>query len=240
MLMALVCVLFLFQIMLIQGKVREELYDTAEQMALMSYAQENLDALGDIRLGNYGLGGVVGTANVNAAVSDAQFSGYIVGAVVCTENTDDEDMVDITANYVIKLPISFFGNLSFPMTDHARVRKWTGYDPAEGADTGDREEEMVYITPTGVAYHRDRGCSYLNPSISGVSYQSLSYRRNTGGGIYYPCATCARNCTGGTVYITNYGGSYHTDLNCSGLKRTIYCVPLSEVGGRHPCSRCGG
>ena len=41
------------------------------------------------------------------------------------------------------------------------------------------------------------------------------------------------------IYITSQGNRYHTQLNCSGLKRTIYTVPLSQTGGRGRCSKCG-
>ena len=41
------------------------------------------------------------------------------------------------------------------------------------------------------------------------------------------------------LYITNQGDCYHKDLGCSGIKRTVRMIRLSEVGTRRPCSRCG-
>ena len=41
-----------------------------------------------------------------------------------------------------------------------------------------------------------------------------------------------------TVFITDQGNRFHYDLNCSGIKRTIYMIRLSEVGNRKQCSRC--
>lgn len=33
-----------------------------------------------------------------------------------------------------------------------------------------------------------------------------------------------------TVFITDQGNRFHYDLNCGGIKRTIYMIRLSEVG----------
>lgn len=43
----------------------------------------------------------------------------------------------------------------------------------------------------------------------------------------------------GKVYVTDYGTCYHSDLACSGLKRTIYLILLEETGGKRACGKCG-
>ncbi len=143
--------------------------------------------------------------------------------------------VDLQADYHIKLPVKFFTVRGIMISQSSKSRKWTG-DREDG-----QEEDYVYVTETGTVYHRDRMCSYLDLSIQTVSYTDVNRLRNKGGHKYYPCADCAKKgSTGNIVYITDYGTCYHTSLSCSGLKRTIYLIPLSEAGGRGPCSKCGG
>ena len=120
---------------------------------------------------------------------------------------------------------------------HYYGHAWIGY--VHGGSAGEQEEIYVYIAKTGTVYHRNRGCSYLNPSIKSVGEMELKNLRNEGGGIYYACPLCDGRGTFGTYYVTDYGTNYHTSVVCSGLKRTVYEVKLSEVGDRHACSKCG-
>ena len=48
-----------------------------------------------------------------------------------------------------------------------------------------------------------------------------------------------KNYVSGKVYVTDYGTCYHSDLACSGLKRTIYLILLEETGGKRACGKCG-
>ena len=89
-----------------------------------------------------------------------------------------------------------------------------------------------------LVYHRDYHCTHLELSIHMVLQSEIESLRNEGGGKYHPCQHCIKGAGGG-VYITDTGDRYHSSLSCSGLKRTIYAVPLSEVAGKGACSRCG-
>ena len=62
---------------------------------------------------------------------------------------------------------------------------------------------------------------------------------NTSGKSYQACELCGKNNFVSAVYITSYGTKFHTTINCSGLKRTVKSVPLSEVEGKGACSKCG-
>jgi len=115
-----------------------------------------------------------------------------------------------------------------------KIKTWTGY---EKSGFGTSEDETVYVTATGMVYHRDYHCTYLDLSIHMVSKEELEGLRNDSGGKYYPCEHCGGGWGG--VYITDSGDRYHGSLSCSALKRTVYAVPLSEAAGKGACSKCG-
>ena len=98
---------------------------------------------------------------------------------------------------------------------------------------------MVYVTEYGEVYHRSIDCEHLRLKVQSVSFDELSHLRNNDRKKYYACEYCGENIGGGNVFITGYGEKYHSSINCLGLKRKIYTIPISEVGGRRPCSTCG-
>lgn len=129
---------------------------------------------------------------------------------------------------------------SFRMVNRVRLRKWTGYDPAEGMGGADAPEQIVYIAEYGEVYHCSRNCYHLNVRIRQTDGEKLDGERNGSGGRYTPCELCGGRRTSGVFYLTEEGERYHTTAACSGLHRTVRAVPISEVGSRTPCSHCGG
>lgn len=144
------------------------------------------------------------------------------------------DYIELKANYYIKSPINLFKVGGIYAAQGTKNRKWTG-DGRSG-----EQEDYVYVTQRGSVYHRSRFCHYLDLSICAVSSETVSELRNKDGDIYYSCPMCAKNGSNSEfVYVTDYGERYHNRLSCSGLKRTISLIPMSEVRGRGPCSKCG-
>lgn len=149
----------------------------------------------------------------------------------------EEDYIDLVALYEVNGVFSYPGLKSIPMYNRIYGHVWNGYNVEKQAAAGE-EEIYVFITQSGTVYHRNRNCTYLNPSVEAVYYETVKEKRNIGGEKYYACERCGDK--GKTVvYITEQGNRYHASLECSGLKRTIYAVKLSEVGERPPCSKCG-
>ncbi len=103
------------------------------------------------------------------------------------------------------------------------------------------DDAIVYVTPTGEVYHRDRNCTYLKPSVQQVAASALEQARNSSGGRYYPCEVCHPKKTG-ILFVTRSGNRYHSRLDCPSLKRTANAVTLKWAveHGYRACSKCGG
>ena len=148
----------------------------------------------------------------------------------------DRGYVELNADYTIKLPIGFFNEKGVRVSQTSKSRMWTG-----DADSNcGQNEDYVYVTEHGTVYHRNRECNYLDLTIRAVNYADVGAKRNKNEHKYYACSSCVAEKMGlSNVYITDYGTCYHASLGCSGLKRTIYLIPISEVGGKGACSKCG-
>lgn len=154
---------------------------------------------------------------------------------------EGNDTVALVADYRVRPFIRILGLEDFAVQSRYYAHAWVGYGLGNG-DGGSqgKEETYCYLTETGTVYHRARDCTYLNPSIRSAEAGEVDGLRNNGGGKYYPCESC-RPVKAGTLFITAEGNRYHNSTGCSGLKRTVREVPLSQVEGKMPCcSKCGG
>ncbi len=160
----------------------------------------------------------------------------------------EEDAIDIVITYDIKLPLLFIPLDKISMAQRVRMRGWSGHQveakkgsPNDSDEDEEQQDEIVYITETGTVYHLTKECSHLKLSIQKTTFGQLERLRNESGGKYKECSLCGKNVLSGgdCVYITDDGDKYHGNLGCSGLKRTIIEISLSEVGSRRPCQRCG-
>ena len=141
----------------------------------------------------------------------------------------------LNAEYQVKIPVPVFGIRPVKCRETMKIKAWSGYEKEGLSDMGN---DTVYVTENGLVYHKDYHCSYLDLSIRMTHMGTVSDLRNESGGRYYPCEHCMKG-NAGTIYITNFGDRYHSSLSCSGLKRTIYAIPVSEAAGKGACSKCG-
>lgn len=245
-LFAVLNILFAVNMIGTQSRINAAMHQVGNKLAFAGYAYEN--TVGDILPD--GLSGVV----VTEGYARGQIVEYVGRSYLensCVKNgagglsfagssvMGAEDVIDLQISYRVRPFVELLGFDGFSLSQRYYGRAWTGYDAAGAVSGGTEKDPMVYITKTGAVYHLDRNCTYLNPKIETVSAQSVSDKRNSSGAKYAPCGSCGTGGGGGQVFITDYGGSYHKRLDCPGLKRTIYTVPLSEVGARGRCSKCG-
>lgn len=151
----------------------------------------------------------------------------------------EDDRIEIRCSYYVTPFFSLSPQTGFLTGTTAVARAFTGYDNMAAVSLEDKEE-YVFVTPNGTVYHRSRSCHYLDLSIEKAFTDQLPGLRNEDGGIYKKCPICGEENSGTVVFITKYGDRYHQDILCSGLKRTIEAIPISQTGSRTPCVKCGG
>lgn len=239
---AMLSVAYLIEAVNFSSVMSAALCETATEYAGYAYAYEKGISKG-------GLGGkVVSLTLARAGVLSYIGNSFMEKAPVVNRSAgisflrssvlDKDEMIDLTADYRIGTPYDFFGFLSIPVADAARVRAFTGYDnTGKGRGEEKGSERMVYITETGTVYHSSLSCRHLKLNIMTETVEGVKNRRANDGSKYYPCS-CASGITSGVVYITDDGNRYHGTLSCHALKRTIKEIPISEAGGRSPCRDC--
>lgn len=158
--------------------------------------------------------------------------------------TEDECLI-FSVCYELKPPVGLFNLKGIEVRQTLKYRYFTGHRVASllvskpsGEEETPQKEETVYITETGKVYHVSLTCPNLKVVIREVTYGKVGAERNEAGGKYYPCEKCAKGNKPENLYITADGDRYHYDLKCSGLKRSIKEVRLSEAEGRRKCKRC--
>ena len=245
-LFAVINILFAVNIIGTQSRISAALHQTGNKMAFAGYVYEHTvgnilpNSLAGVAMTElYARGQVLEYTGRNYLDQSCVVGGAGGLSFAGSSVMGDDDMIDIQVSYKVKPFAGIMGFDGFTMRQRYYGRAWTGYDVTRYVSDMKQEDPMVYVTETGTVYHIDRNCTYLNPSVESVPAVLVGNRRNQSGGKYYPCELCGAGTGIGQVYITSQGSSYHSRINCSGLKRTIYTIPLSQVGGRGSCSKCG-
>ncbi len=144
--------------------------------------------------------------------------------------------LQLAVSYQVRLPITWLG--FGEVTLHQQCYRYGLLGDRTPAKTAEQEEELVYVTKYGEVYHKTLSCSYLNLSVRSVNMSQVDKLRNKGGGKYYACELCRPSGRELSVYVTSEGDRYHDERDCSGLRRHISSIPVSEKGERRPCTRC--
>ena len=242
-LFAMTSLLFLTEIGRCQLKVSGEMADCGRMIASYGYAAEHLSE-GELAeaagAGAQVMTSAYVTGRINSALEeDRLLSDLVMGGAVCDPFRVDggDHRICLRTWYILKIPVASFGIFRIPVSQEMVFRSWSGYT-GDGEGPAAEDDPYVYITETGTVYHTDRSCTHLSLSITDIPLSGVAAARNADGGKYYPCERCMRGAAPGHVYIASTGDRYHSSRFCSGLKRTIRRIRLSETGGRPPCSRC--
>lgn len=240
-------ILFFMEIFKLQVEINGALSAVGKELSGYAYAA---DALGEGLPGQYtdlaakGLSTAylksqlvrkVGESRIANSCIRNKGSGLHCGSSLLAKEGD----IDLVVNYTVEFPVNIFGAITLPIVQRARVHPFTGYS-GDGGGGGAGGGKKVYVTKTGTVMHASLDCSHLRLSIQKVSAGDIQDLRNADNGKYYPCERCCKQALTSPAYITDTGDRYHSTLGCSGLKRQIVEIPVSQAGEYRQCLRCGG
>ena len=220
-----VTLLFSLEIIRFQSDCMDALYQTGNKSCMLAYKE-------DFREETY-----------IRQYLDEQIMPYLCvqgerEGIVITRQEDSVGNLELQASYSIKSFVPWLPIGTIQVKERFFGHEWVGYR-GEGESAWEEKKELyVYVTETGQRYHYSPSCTYLRVVIQAVSGEVIEVLRNSSGEKYYACEVC-RPKGKGMVYLTQWGNRYHGEADCSALKRTVYMIPLSQVGIRTPCSKCG-
>lgn len=148
------------------------------------------------------------------------------------------DTIDLRAQITYQIPISLLPLPPLRITNSSTVHSWTGRGKEEIKGAEEASGKMVYITENESVYHTSSACTHLELAIHQGEADKVSSLRNQYGQKYHACEKCGSSGTATIIYYTEKGNRYHNSASCSGLKRSVKMVMLSEVQHLSKCKRC--
>lgn len=238
-----VCIIHFLILLSLQADIQVHAEEAARAISRRAYVADEEDLFTVVNTNPLTIKAQMLDSSLSSRLNASQVLGGADGLHTILSTYDEETgLLDVVVTYTYVFPYlpKSIGSVNF--IQRCYTRAWIGKElkessVEEGAAEG-TDEKIVYITPTGTVYHLSPSCPYLDLSIRAVSRESLRTIRSLDGSIYGKChcVTSANDY----VYVTNYGVMYHSDPECSSLKRTVMAVTLSEAGSRKACSKCGG
>lgn len=254
-LFAMIALMYFFQIMFIQEKVSQGLWETAREASRYSCIYKDIGggekkeedtnskaiakkwmdgALTGVRMGEYLPEDILDNSCIKGGSSGILYKSSIL---------EKNEEIALTAIYQVEFPIMTNLLPTMNFVQQTKSRGFVGTNKI-GLSKKEMEEQdiYVYVTKTGTVYHTTLTCSHINLGIACVTYNQAKEARNTGGGKYKSCQKCTKSSKvldSSIVYITETGDRYHTNVECSGLIRDVRKVKLSELNGIGACQRCG-
>lgn len=228
-LFAMICTLSLLALSLFQIRLKEAMHEEIKHCVL-----ESID-------GNILSTDIMGSEILEMVGEDILKIAPINGGIEFYNDKENGEIISISAMYEAALYYDFFDLFKYRFTQKCLQHDFKGYrNGIWAAGNEDSEERYVYVTENSEVYHLNRECTHIRLKITEMSGEGVINARNSNGGKYKSCEHCHSKISDGRLYITPEGDKYHNSLSCSGLKRSVYAVPLSEVKDKRCCQRCGG
>lgn len=246
-----------FQILHMQEVIQFALTETAKEASRYSYIYEDLiKDTQQIGMEKENKFGSIANQFVNGEFYHNIFSKYLSSEEIKTsiiegnisflnsQFMNDKNEIEIAAMYWVKpTVVNIFAMKGIPIIQCVKTKGFVGTYLIGNDYNCEREDKVVvYLAKNGTVYHKSNDCTHLLLSIEIVSFEKLDSYRNENGGKYTRCSNCMKGVEteqGRMVYIARQGGHYHSTKACSGLKRTVRKVFLSDVDKMDPCQRCG-
>lgn len=221
------------EIFMIHQQISHGVCEAAKQAAVNEYRIRQKKKIGD----SAGLSTkAIFLASINRKFLDKSslVGGSKGAALACKLTLTSRGEYIVSVQYYIRKKMPFLSTYATSFEQKARQKAMTGYVP----DGDELKEGYVYITPHEAVYHKNLSCTHLALEISVDEDVEKYIKKQT---TYKACDKCTKYEKGdiSCVYIAKEGEAYHTDLSCSGLKRTVKQVDLSTLKGMKPCTRCG-
>lgn len=222
----------------LHGNLQLALWEVGNRLAVYGYALEDSE-MASLFTGFYIRNQVIEYAGKEYLDNSPLKSGSQGISMWESDIFSSEDELDVILTYSVAPWSGLAAFSSFRMANRYYAHIWNGYDIPDDPEKREQELDIVYITENGTVYHENRNCTYLVLSIREVSRSVAETAVNQWGKKYSPCEKCKPDSISLTLYITEEGERYHSDRNCSGLKRTVFSVLRSRAVGYRACSRCG-
>ena len=225
---AMLCLVYLFEIMAVRTEVRGALYDAGKEIGEQCYVSPILSAASlKSRIVTH-----IGKERIENSLIKDGVQGLHCYKTLVNEKTA---VMQLSIQYEIQIPLLFFKLPSVTYEERILLKGWTG-DVIEEEE--EKETEVVYVTENGTVYHKEMSCTYLEVRVKGIIAHTIGEARNASGGKYYECELCGEGSHYGILYVSEYGTRYHTTLSCSKIKRNVYAIPLEDAKGRKGCEKC--
>lgn len=226
----LVSILYFFRVIGVEMEVQNALDNTSRQLAVydINTESENLSSVISANI-------ILANQLQNSSFAKQYIKGGIAGIHFISSDLAGED-IRLNVVYQVVFPVQLLGKLQITIKQNAECRKWIGWSKTDALNG---QETWVYITKSGSVYHTQRECTSIMLSVQTANYTDVENLRNNNGERYRECEHCKEEKKKVLVYITNQGDCYHYDRNCSGIKRTVFKIRLSDAKDRPKCRKCG-